>query len=410
MKGYATTRPRRRCLDMDDEKSNPLPESSARRRRFNLIAGLVLLVPLGFSVYLLWNTVSRDMAQRSCHNHLKQLSYAILEYEFKHGSLPPAFVNGKDGKPAHSWRVLILPYLGHQDLFDAYHFDEPWDGPNNIKLVEKMPDVFACPGRSNRPKGKTDYVAVVGSQTAWPGSRSRRLQSIADGTSNTLQLTELANSDITWTEPRDLRIGDLTPPDADGIGPAFDSHHEKVVNVTFCDGSAHALQKTLARRTLHALLTAARGQPFMGEWLPGENPAMQMEDFPAEQDASALTATDVLPHALAPIQAARNYIYCATFQIAWERGIDLRTIRREVEKLIRNDPEMVTIPQLPQTLLAMQVIQYAREAAEDLNNEQVGTEHLLLGLLRVEGGVASQVLQKLGLEIDAGRIEMKDIG
>lgn len=303
---------------MSEANFNPVPKPPPRPDRSGLILGLVLLVPLGYGIYWLVKTASAGIAQNSCQNHLKQIAVAILNYEGRYGSLPPAFVNGKDGKPAHSWRVLILPFLDHQDLYDAYHFDEPWNGPNNIKLIDRMPAEFACPGGSNREKGKTDYVAVVGSQTAWPGSRSRRLQDIRDGTSNTLLLTELAKSDITWTEPRDVRIADIIPYDADGVSPTFDSNHAKTVNIAYCDGSVRAIAKTLPRRTLYALLTADRGKPFKGEWLPGENPIMLVGDFPAEMDASALAATDVLPHMLAPVQTGRNFVYCATFQIAWD--------------------------------------------------------------------------------------------
>jgi len=59
---------------------------------------------------------------------------------------PPAItVNGPDGKPWHSWRVLILPFIEEEALYNEYRFDEPWNGPNNSKLASKMPDVFRCP-------------------------------------------------------------------------------------------------------------------------------------------------------------------------------------------------------------------------------------------------------------------------
>lgn len=45
----------------------------------------------------------------------------------------------------HSWRVLILPYIGEDALYNTYKFDEPWDGPNNIKLLNQIPRLYACP-------------------------------------------------------------------------------------------------------------------------------------------------------------------------------------------------------------------------------------------------------------------------
>ena len=81
-------------------------------------------------------------------------------------------------------------------------------------------------------------------------------------------------------------------------------------------------------------------------------------------------------------------------------GIDLRKVRLEVEKLVKSGPEMVTMGKLPQTPRAKNVLEYAIEEARNLNHNYVGTEHLLLGLLREQDGVAAQVLVNLGLKLD----------
>ena len=72
--------------------------------------------------------------------------------------------------------------------------------------------------------------------------------------------------------------------------------------------------------------------------------------------------------------------------------VDLRKVRLEVEKLVKSGPETVTMGKLPQTPRAKKVIEYAIEEMEAFNHEHVGTEHLLLGLLREQNGVAAQVL------------------
>ena len=72
-------------------------------------------------------------------------------------------------------------------------------------------------------------------------------------------------------------------------------------------------------------------------------------------------------------------------------GVDLRKVRLEVEKLVKSGPEMVTMGKLPQTPRAKRVIEYAIEEARNLNHNYVGTEHLLLGLLRERDGVAAAV-------------------
>ena len=82
-------------------------------------------------------------------------------------------------------------------------------------------------------------------------------------------------------------------------------------------------------------------------------------------------------------------------------GLDLRKIRLEVERLVQSGPDMVTMGKLPQTPRAKKVIEYAMEESRNLNHNYVGTEHILLGLLREQEGVASQVLMNLGLRIEA---------
>ena len=89
--------------------------------------------------------------------------------------------------------------------------------------------------------------------------------------------------------------------------------------------------------------------------------------------------------------------------------IDLRKVRLEVEKLVKSGPEMVTMGKLPQTPRAKKVIEYASEEARNLNHNYVGTEHLLLGLLREHDGVAAQVLMNLGLKLEEVRDEVLNL-
>ena len=86
--------------------------------------------------------------------------------------------------------------------------------------------------------------------------------------------------------------------------------------------------------------------------------------------------------------------------------VDLRKVRLEVEKLVKSGPDMVTMGKLPQTPRAKKVIEYAIEEARSLNHNYVGTEHLLLGLLREHEGVAAQVLMNLGLKLEEVREEV----
>jgi ATP-dependent Clp protease ATP-binding subunit ClpC len=89
--------------------------------------------------------------------------------------------------------------------------------------------------------------------------------------------------------------------------------------------------------------------------------------------------------------------------------VDLKKIRLEVEKIVKSGPNMVTMGKLPQTPRAKKVIEFAIEEARNLGHNYVGTEHLLLGLLREHDGVAAQVLMNLGLKLDDVRAEVLNI-
>ena len=93
-------------------------------------------------------------------NNLKQIALALLNYEAAHKTLPAQAKYDADGKPLLSWRVGILPYIEEQQLYQQFHLDEPWDSPNNIKLLDQMPAVFKHP-KMNKP-GTTVYQGVVG--------------------------------------------------------------------------------------------------------------------------------------------------------------------------------------------------------------------------------------------------------
>ena len=89
--------------------------------------------------------------------------------------------------------------------------------------------------------------------------------------------------------------------------------------------------------------------------------------------------------------------------------VDLRKIRLEVEKLVQSGPDMGTMGKLPQTPRAKKVIEYSMEEARNLNHNYVGTEHILLGLLREQEGVAAQVLMNLGLRLEDVREEVLNL-
>lgn len=126
---------------------------------------------------------------------LNQFQLALRNYHQTYGCFPPAYIADEQGRPMHSWRVLLLPFFECQDLYAEYRFDELWDGPNNRKLADKMPQIYHI--LSEPPStSMTNVVVIVGPETAFPGSKSTRDEEFRDGLDNTILLTEIAGSAI----------------------------------------------------------------------------------------------------------------------------------------------------------------------------------------------------------------------
>ncbi len=89
-------------------------------------------------------------------------------------------------------------------------------------------------------------------------------------------------------------------------------------------------------------------------------------------------------------------------------GIDLNKIRMEVEKIVKTGPSMVTMGQLPFTPRAKKVLELSMEEAGNLGHNYIGTEHLLLGLIKENEGIAAQVLLNLGVKLEDVREEVLD--
>jgi prepilin-type processing-associated H-X9-DG protein len=210
---------------------------------------------IGILVALLLPAVqaAREAARRmSCANNLKQISLAFHNYQDQHGCFPPAYIPDKDGKPMHSWRVLILPYIEEQALYSQYNFKEPWDSPNNLRVAEHMPKVFMCPSDSD--SRNTDYMVITGQETVFDGAKGCKFSDIRDGTSNTILVVEARGASTRWTEPKDLDFQRLSftingPPGDIG------SRHPGGVQVALCDGSVRFLSKTTPPQTLRSMAT-----------------------------------------------------------------------------------------------------------------------------------------------------------
>lgn len=202
--------------------------------------------------------VSDSAARAQSSNNLKQIAIAMHNYHDTNGSLPPAAVCDKAGKPMLSWRVLILPYLEQEALYKEFKLDEPWDSEHNKKLIAKMPRTYAVPVSTTAKANETHYRVFVGNGAAFDYLKGSKLQDIADGTSNTIMVVT-AKDAVPWTKPDELAFD----PDKDmtkllGFFPG------EVCLVSLCDGSVRALSSKITKATLHGTITKNGGE-VLGE-------------------------------------------------------------------------------------------------------------------------------------------------
>jgi len=204
----------------------------------------------------------REAGRRAvCTQNLKTIGLAMQQYQQQHGTFPPGYVADDNGRPKHSWRVLLLPYLD-PGLASQYNYDEAWDGPINRRLASQMPDVFRCPSENPdaAPAGNTTSYVVINSPGAiFEGVNARGLADIPDGVFNTLLVVEAADANIPWMEPRDLNLGQMNLMlGADDFSIA--SRHPNGANVLMADGTVHFLPSSTPAREIQGLVTRAGGE------------------------------------------------------------------------------------------------------------------------------------------------------
>jgi prepilin-type processing-associated H-X9-DG protein len=205
---------------------------------------------------------AREAARRSqCVNNLKQMALAFANFESANNGYPASAITDKKGKPLLSWRVAILPYIEHQELYNKFKLDEPWDSPNNKALIKEMPTIYACPSRpAGAEPGMTYYKVFTGEGTLLQVARPTPIASITDGTSNTIGVVE-SNTSVIWTKPEDIPFAvaagvPAKPLAAIGVG----SLHPGGFNASFADGSVKFIKLTINPNVLQALITRAGGE------------------------------------------------------------------------------------------------------------------------------------------------------
>jgi hypothetical protein len=220
---------------------------------------LIALVVVGLIGALYLAVANSDIVEGddgACQANLVAIGRAMLLYHSEHGRFPPAVVFDSQGRPMHSWRVLLLPYLGQDELFSQYNMGVPWDDPRNQMLGGQMPAVYHCHHSLNVAGSETSYMVVTGSGTIFAGRESASQLEILDGTANTLLVAETTGMAINWLEPRDLALDSLALTVNSSTGVGIGSQHPKSkTHVLMADGSIKTLDNLTSPETLEAMLT-----------------------------------------------------------------------------------------------------------------------------------------------------------
>ena len=194
-------------------------------------------------------------AQRD--NDLKQLALAMLNYVDVQKRFPVAGASNFDesGKPFLSWRVHILPFMEQKNLYDQFHFNEPWNSPHNLSLLPLMPDIFrsigdASTSTTTRVMTFTGPDAPFGRQAPGVDQLGPTFSQFVDGTSNTILFAEAgADRAVSWTKPDDMPFEINNPFASLGILPA------DVIHAAFADGSVKSIPVDLPAAEFAALVT-----------------------------------------------------------------------------------------------------------------------------------------------------------
>jgi type II secretory pathway pseudopilin PulG len=199
----------------DPEFNHTIAKPSAGRR-FTLLKVLAVLGILALLIALLLPATrsARPAAYRAqCVNNLKQIAMALHSYEQAHKAFPPAHTVDANGRPLHSWRTLILPYLEQQPLYQSIDLSKPWNDPANAQAIETSVPVFHCPA-AVEPQNLTTYLAITGPDACLLPRETRRLAEITDYHGSSEFSDKLLDRQGGWTltTPATSRERDRTRP------------------------------------------------------------------------------------------------------------------------------------------------------------------------------------------------------
>lgn len=250
----------------------------------------IILVVVGCTVLagIVLARMSAEWKKSTCRANLENLAASIKNFRDAYGYLPPAIILDSDGKPMHSWRVLIVPFIEKNWFADMYNWREPWDSPHNQRLhrqfiieddgygqrrdVTEVGRIYRCPGApASQSATSTNYVMIVDTQAPPLVSADRRSGwggvAYYPPSGGSIVVVEIANSDIHWMEPRDLSLGEMSMRINDSAEPGISSHHVGGAFVMMDNGTVSFLDESSTRERIKGMLKRSSGVKGVGELL-----------------------------------------------------------------------------------------------------------------------------------------------
>lgn len=239
-------------------------------KRFVIYVAVSVFALLSLTMLLPSSSHPEALRRIECHNNVKRIVLALQDYHLEFGAFPPAYIADERGRPKHSWRVLILPYLGAKKVYNQYRFDEPWSSPHNLSLQDDIPNVYQCPSfvlanqrhaaHSQHFRRLANYVAISDPSGIFDTSNSNRLSDVTDGTSATALVAEVWNHAVHWLEPSDVSVNDIIS-DLLASSDEPQANHAGGLLFGMADGAVTFIPADTDIDTVRGLVTKSGGEP-----------------------------------------------------------------------------------------------------------------------------------------------------
>ena len=236
------------------------PGDRTRFKPYTIVGGILFAI-VAVGLLLPSFPAAREAAKcMQCSNQMKQIGLAFQAYQDKHGHFPPAYTVDEEGRVLHCWRVLILPYIEENTLYEKIRLDEPWDSEYNRQFHAEVPSMFRCPSnillddKTVPVPGGCSYSVITGESAAFNGSEPRKGEDITGGTSNTIFLVE-RRIPVNWMYPSREMTFETACEGINVNALGISSYHSGGASCTLGDGSVRFVANDVDNELLQTLLT-----------------------------------------------------------------------------------------------------------------------------------------------------------